>query len=181
MRTNVQVPVTAVVLAAFTVMGSVVGDWAQASHNTCSLVAQAGGEATVEAWALAALNAKLPKTFSGKVTVGHVPVTNDPIKVNVDATIKKPAKNVDIVCTPSSFSSRLDIKARVSGRAGSSTHDGDGRITGHYAVASLSPVKICVSNLNMAGLNLQGVQNEVDNWIRKQINASGLVGPFCVP
>ena len=33
----------------------------------------------------------------------------------------------------------------------------------------------------MAGLNLQGVQNDVDNWIRKQINASALVGPFCVP
>lgn len=170
-------------MSVFVIMGS--GFWGlsqvHAAHNTCALVAQAGGEATVEAWALTALNAKLPKTFSGKVTVGHVPVTNDPIRVNVDATIKNPAKNVDIVCAPSSFSSRLDIKVRVSGRAGSSTHDGAGRITGHYTVASLSPVRICVSNLNMAGLNLQGVQNDVDNWIRKQINASALVAPFCVP
>ncbi len=132
---------------------------------------------TVETWALTNLNNRLPKTFSGKVTVGHVPVTHDPIKVNVEATIKKPAKNVDIVCAPSSFSSRLDIKVRVSGRAGSSTHDGDGRITGHYTVTS-SPTRVRVSNLTMASLNLQGVENDVDNWIRVKINSSGLVANF---
>ena len=57
---------------------------AEASHNTCSLIAQVpGGQTAVEAWALVSLNGKLPMTFSGKVTVGHVPVTHDPIKVNV--------------------------------------------------------------------------------------------------
>ncbi len=159
------------------------GGWsrAEASHNTCGLIAQVpGGQTAVETWALTALNAKLPKSFSGKVTVGHVPVTGDPIKVNVDATILKPAKNVDIVCIPSSFSSKFDIRVRVSGRLGSDTHSGDGRIAGHYTVTS-SPTRVCVGNLSMAGLNLQGVQNNVDNWIRQQINSSGLIGPFCVP
>lgn len=152
-----------------------------AGHNTCALVTQAGGEATVEGWALGALNGKLPKSFSDKVTVGHVPITNDPIKVDVDATVKKPAKNVNIVCGSSSLSSKLDIKVRVSGKAGSSTHEGEGRITGHYTVVAGSPIKICVSNINMASLNLQGVQNDVDNWIRKKINNSSIVGNFCVP
>jgi hypothetical protein len=152
-----------------------------AAHNTCSLVTQAGGETAVETWALTNLNAKLPKTFSGKVTVGRVPVTNDPIRVDVDATIKKPAKSVDITCASSALSSKLEIRVRVSGRAGSSTHEGDGRITGHYTIAAASPPRVCVSNLKMASLNLQGVQNDVDDWIRKQINHSALVGNFCVP
>lgn len=170
-------------VATFVVADGGLGGWsrAEASHNTCGLIAQVpGGQTAVEAWALASLNSKLPKSFSGKVTVGHVPVTHDPIKVNVDATILKPAKNVDIVCTPSSFSCKFDIRVRVSGRLGSDTHSGDGRITGHYTVTT-SPTRVCVSNLSMAGLNLQGVQNDVDNWIRKQINASSLIGPFSVP
>ena len=170
-------------MSSFVVAGGGLGGWfrAEGSHNTCGLIAQVpGGQTAVEAWALTALNSKLPQSFSGKVTVGHVPVTGDPIKVNVDATILKPAKNVDIVCTPSSFSSKFDIKVRVSGKLGSDTHSGDGRIAGHYTVSS-SPTKVCVGNLSMAGLNLQGVQNNVDNWIRSQINSSGLIGPFCVP
>ena len=88
---------------------------------------------------------------------------------------------MSIGCAASSFSTKFDIEVRVSGRAGSTTHNGDGRIKGHYTVGSLSPVKICVSNLTLAGLNLHGVQNDVDNWVRRQINASGFLGPFCVP
>ncbi len=151
------------------------------SVNTCGPIAQVpGGEAAVEAWALANLNAKLPMSYSGKVTVGRVPVTNDPIRVNVDATIKNPAKNVDIVCAQSKFSSRLDVRVRVSGRAGSSTHNGDARVTGNYTVA-LSPARVCVANLKLSDLNLHNVQNDVDDWIRKKINQSGLLAPFCVP
>ncbi len=151
------------------------------SVNTCGPIAQVpGGEATVEAWALANLNAKLPMSYSGKVTVGRVPVTNDPIRVNVDATIKNPAKNVDIVCAQSKFSSRLDVRVRVSGRAGSSTHNGDARVTGNYTVA-LSPARVCVANLKLSDLNMHNVQNDVDDWIRKKINQSGLLAPFCVP
>lgn len=161
---------------------------ARASHNTCSLIAQAGGpmmgailgEWVVEEAALVLLNSRLPQTFSGKVTVGRVPVTGDPIKVQVDATLLKPAKNVDIVCASSSFSSKFNVKARVSGKLGSDTHEGEGRVTGHYTVDSTSR-KACVGNLKLAGLNLRGVQNDVDNWIRKKINASGLVANFCVP
>lgn len=151
----------------------------EASHNTCSLVAQVGGEAQVEAWALASLNSKLPKTFSDKVKVGEV--LGQPVRVNVRATMEKPAKNVDIVCASSSFSSKLDLEVRISGKAGSSTHNGDGRVTGHYTVASTSPVKVCMGDLKLAGLNLRNVQNEVDGWIRKQTNKSGLLGSFCVP
>ena len=111
--------------------------------------------------------------------MGKVPITNDPIRVDVDATIKKPAKNVNITCASSSFSSKVDIRARVSGQAGSSTHDGDGRITGHYVVYLANPPRLCVKNLKMASLNLQGVQNDVDNWIRKKINDSLIVHDIC--
>ena len=152
-----------------------------ASHNTCALVNQAGGEPAVEAWALAKVNTKLPKHFSDKVTVGHVPVTNDPIKVDVDATVKKPAKSVNITCATSAFSTRVDIRVRVSGRAGSSTHEGEGRISGHYTISAANPPRVCVSDLKMASLNLQNVQNEVDDYIRKQINKSALVENFCAP
>lgn len=151
------------------------------SMNTCGPIAQVpGGEAAVEAWALANLNAKLPMSYSGKVTVGRVPVTNDPIRVDVDATIKNPAKSVDIVCAQSRFSSRLDVRVKVSGKAGSSTHNGDARVTGNYTVA-LSPARVCVANLKLSDLNLHNVQNDVDDWVRKKLNQSGLMGPFCVP
>lgn len=170
-------------MSTLVIAGGGSGGWtkAEGSHNTCGLVAQVpGGETQVETWASTNLNNRLPMTFSGKVRVGTTP-WGDPIKVNVDATIKKPAKNVDIVCIPSSFSSRFDLTVRVSGRLGSDTHSGDGRIAGHYTVSSISPPRVCVGSLGLAGFNLHGVQNDVDNWIRKKINASGLIGPFCVP
>ncbi len=163
------------------VAGDGIGRWSEvhASHNTCQLLNQFGGEASVEARAKATLDSRLPQTYSGKVTVGKVPITNDPIRVDVDATIKKPAKNINITCASSSFSSKVDIRARVSGQAGSSTHDGDGRITGHYVVYLATPPRLCVKNLKMASLNLQGVQNDVDNWIRKKINDSLIVHDIC--
>ncbi len=153
----------------------------QASHNTCALLSQAGGEAAVESQALTELNKQLPKHFSGKVTVGRVPVTNDPIRVEVDATVKKPAKSVSITCASSRLATRVDLRVRVSGRAGSSTHEGEGRITGHYTIQASTPPRVCVRDLKMASLNLQGVQNDVDDWIRGKINESSLVGNFCVP
>jgi hypothetical protein len=161
--------------------GGGIGHWAEvsAAHNTCQAINQAGGEAAMEAHAKATLDSRLPQSYSGKVTVGKVPVTNDPIRVDVDATIKKPAKSVNITCASSTFSTRVDIRAKVSGRAGSSTHEGDGRITGHYFVYLANPPRVCVKNLKMASLNLEGVQNDVDNWIRKKINDSIIVQDIC--
>lgn len=172
-----------VLVLCFLVAGDGLGDWSEvhASHNTCGAIQQAGGEALVEAKALEALNQRLPQDFSGKVTVGHVPVTNDPIRVDVDAKIKKPAKNVNVTCASSGFSTRVDIRVRVSGKAGSSTHEGDGRITGHYLVYAGNPSRMCVKDLKMSNLNLQGVQNDVDNWIRKKINDSVIVSTICAP
>ncbi len=96
------------------------------------------GEAQVEAWALASLNAKLPKTFSDKVKVGEM--LGQPVRVKVRATLERPAKNVNIVCATSSFSTKFDLEVRISGKAGRSTHKGDGRVTGHYTVPfSLRP------------------------------------------
>jgi hypothetical protein len=37
---------------------------------------------------------------------------------------------------------------------------------------------VCVTNLRLDGLNLTGVNNRVDNWIRARINSSGLVANF---
>jgi hypothetical protein len=42
-----------------------------------------------------------------------------------------------------------------------------------------NPPRLCVKNLKMSSLNLQGVQNDVDNWIRKKINDSLIVHDIC--
>lgn len=181
--TDVRWAAVGVLVSSLLVVGGGLGGRSEvhAAHNTCGPIQQVGGEASVEAKALNALNGRLPRSFSGKVTVGHIPVTNDPIRVDVDATIKKPAKNLNLTCASSNFSTRVDIRVRVSGKAGSSTHEGDGRITGHYVVILGNPMRMCVRGLKMANLNLQGVQNDVDNWIRKKINDSIIVNEICVP
>ena len=159
--------VTIVILA--TVSGAV-----RAAHSTCALMQSIpGGEATAEAVILNHLKAQPPTTFSGKVKVGEV--LNQPIKVNVSVTIKDP-KDVDLTCLKSNLTYKFGIKVTVSGKAGSDTHQGTGRIGGHYT-AALAPnqVTVCVTNLRLEGLSLAGVNNHVDNWIRVKINSSGLV------
>jgi len=150
---------------------------ARAAHSTCSLMQSIpGGEATAEAAILNHLKAQPPTTFSGKVKVGEV--MNQPIKVNVSVTIKDP-KDVDLKCPQSNFTYKFGIKVTVSGKAGSDTHQGTGRVGGHYTVA-LAPnqATVCVSSLRLDALNLAGVNNRVDNWIRAKINSSGLVANF---
>ena len=135
-----------------------------------------GGEATAEGVILSHLQAQPPTTFSGKVKVWSTPVSS--IKVKVKVTIKDP-KDVDLTCAKSDFSYKFGLKVTVSGKAGSDTHHGTGRITGHYTVApSPGSATVCVNGLRLAGLNLEGVNNHVDDWIKKQINKSGLVDAF---
>jgi hypothetical protein len=150
---------------------------ARAAHSTCALMQSIpGGEATAEAVILKHLKAQPPATFSDKVKVGEV--MNQPIKVNVSVTIKDP-KDVDLKCLKSNFTYKFGIKVTVSGKAGSDTHQGTGRIAGHYTV-TLAPnqATVCVSNLRLDGLNLAGVHSRVDNMIRAKINSSGLVANF---
>jgi hypothetical protein len=149
----------------------------RAAYSTCSLMQSIpGGEATAEAAILNHLKAQPPMTFSDKVKVGEV--MNQPIKVNVKVTIEDP-KDVDLKCLKSNFTYKFGIKVTVSGKAGSDTHQGTGRIGGHYTV-TLAPnqATVCVTNLRLDGLNLTGVNNRVDNWIRARINSSGLVANF---
>lgn len=150
---------------------------ALAAHSTCALLETIpGGEATAEGKILSHLQAQPPTTFSGKVKVGEV--LNQPVKVKVKATIKDPT-DVDLTCAKSGFSYKFGLKVTVSGKAGSDTHHGTGRITGHYTVApSPGAASVCVSNLKLAGLNLSGVNNHVDDWIKKQINKSPLLETF---
>jgi len=169
----------ALVVAAVAVAGEGIGGggMALAAHSTCALLETIpGGEATAEGVILAHLQAQPPTTFEGKVKVGEV--LNQPVKVKVKATIKDP-QDVDLTCAKSGFSYTFGLKVTVSGKAGSDTHHGTGRITGHYTVA-LSPgnASVCVSDLKLAGLNLEGVNNHVDKWIKKQINKSGLLETF---
>lgn len=169
----------ALAVAGVAVAGDGLGGWAtaRAAHSTCGLFQSIpGGESTAEGVILAHLQSQPPTTFSGKVKVGSTPV--GPIKVKVKVTIKDP-KDVSLTCAKSDFSYKFGIKATVSGKAGSDTHHGTGRITGHYTVA-LSPgnASVCVNDLKLAGLNLEGVNNHVDNWIKKQINKSGLLETF---
>jgi len=150
---------------------------AWAAHSTCALMQSIpGGEATAEAAILNHLKAQPPTTFSGKVKVGEV--LNQPVKVNVSVTIKDP-QDVDLKCLKSNFTYKFGIKVKVSGKAGSDTHQGTGRIGGHYTV-TLAPnqATVCVGNLRLVGFNLAGVNNHVDNWIRAKINSSGLVANF---
>lgn len=162
--------VTLVILA--TVSGAV-----RAAHSTCALMQSIpGGEATAEAVILSHLKAQPPTTFSDKVKVGEV--MNQPIKVNVRVTIKDP-RDVDLKCPQSNFTYQFGIKVTVSGKAGSDTHQGTGRVGGHYTVA-LAPnqATVCVSSLRLDALNLAGVNNRVDNRVRAKINSSGLVANF---
>lgn len=106
-----------------------------------------------------------------------------PVRVDVRLTVKNP-KSVDLVCAVSIFSFVFDIVVTVSGQAGSTTHSGSRRIGGHYIVTSAlpnSPPTVCPQNLRLTALNLQGVQNDIDNWVRQQINASALVGNLPLP
>ncbi len=150
---------------------------ARAAHSTCGLMQSIpGGEVTAEAVILNHLKAQPPTTFSGKVKVSEV--LNQPIKVNVSVTIKDP-KDVNLQCLKSNFTYKFGIKVKVSGKAGSDTHQGTGQIGGHYT-ATLAPnqATVCASNLRLVGFNLAGVNNHVDNWIRAKINSSGLVANF---
>ncbi|MDP2816428.1 MAG: hypothetical protein Q8O19_07095 [Rectinemataceae bacterium] len=150
---------------------------ARAGHSTCSLMQSIpGGEATAEAAILNHLKAQPPTTFSGKVKVSEV--LNQPVKVTVSVTIKDP-KDADLKCLKSNFTYKFGIKVKVSGKAGSDTHQGTGQVGGHYTVTlAPSQAKVCVSNLRLVGFNLTGVNNHVDNWIRAKINSSGLVANF---
>ncbi|MEX2164254.1 MAG: hypothetical protein WD823_08430 [Sulfuricaulis sp.] len=176
--TNFAVPQQLALLGYVTLIIFATGSSAvRAAHSTCALMQSIpGGEAAAEAVILNHLKAQPPTTFSGKVKVGEV--LNQPVKVNVNVTIKDP-KDVDLKCSKSNFSYKFGIKARVSGKAGSDTHQGTGRIGGHYTV-TLAPNQgtVCVTNLRLDGLNLAGVNNHVDNWIRAKINSSGLVANF---
>lgn len=169
----------ALMITGVAVAGEGAGDWgaARAAHSTCSLLDMIpGGEATAEGKILSYLQAQPPTKFSGKVKVGSTPM--GAIRVKVKATIKDP-KDVDLACAQSDFSYRFGIKVTVSGKAGSDTHSGTGRIVGHYTVSpSPTSATVCVDHLKLAGLNLEGVNNHVDNWIRKQINKSGLLAAF---
>lgn len=169
----------ALMITGVAVAGEGAGDWgaAWAAHSTCSLLEMIpGGEATAEGVILAHLQAQPPTKFSGKVKVGSTPL--GPIKVKVKVTIKDP-KDVNLTCAESDFSSKFGIKVKVSGKAGSDTHEGTVRIAGHYTVsASPSSATVCVNHLKLDGLNLEGVNNHIDDWIRKKIEASGLVADF---
>ncbi|MFZ5877666.1 MAG: hypothetical protein ACOYXU_14865 [Nitrospirota bacterium] len=169
---------TLVSLVTVLFIGGAMSGTALAAHSTCALMAPIpGGEATAEGKILAYLQAQPPTTFKGKVKVGSTPF--GAIKVKVKATIKDP-KDVDLTCAQSDFSYKFGIKVTVSGKAGSDTHNGTGRIAGHYTVSpSPNSASVCVNHLKLAGLNLEGVNNHVDDWIKKQINNSGLVGLPC--
>jgi hypothetical protein len=135
-----------------------------------------GGEATAEGVILAHLQAQPPTTFKGKVKVGSTPL--GAVKVKVKVTIKDP-KDVNLKCPDSDFSYKFELKATVSGKAGSDTHKGTGRIGGHYTVSPLpTAARVCVDHLELAGLNLEGVNNHVDDWIRGKIQDSALLAGF---
>lgn len=153
------------------------GTSARAAHSTCALLEPIpGGEATAEGVILAHLQAQPPTKFSGKVKVGSTPF--GAVKVKVKVTIKDP-KDVTLKCPDSDFSYKFGVKATVSGKAGSDTHEGTGRIAGHYTVSPApTEAKVCVDHLKLAGLNLEGVNNHVDDWIRGKIQDSALLAGF---
>ena len=145
------------------------------NHNTCGLIAQVpGGEAGAEAIALAYVNSQLPMSFAGKVKVKIGPVK---VKVKVKVTISN-ARDLDITCSTSKVSFKFDIKVKVD-NVGS--FGGTGRIAGHYTVSTSPSLKICVSNLQLTDLNITNSPNVVDDFVRGQINQSGLFQGFCAP
>lgn len=145
------------------------------NHNTCGVIAQVpGGEAGAEAMALAYVNSQLPMSFEGKVKVKIGPVK---VKVKVKVTISN-ARDLDITCSTSKISFKFDIKVKVD-KVG--TFGGTGRIEGHYTVSTSPSLKICVSNLNLTNLNITNSPKVVDDFVRGQINQSGLFQGFCAP
>jgi hypothetical protein len=150
---------------------------ASASHSTCTVMGGPANEAIAESLILEEMKSEGTLHFGPKkVRIGGPDWA--PIRVKVEAWVSNP-RNLDITCGTSTFSLKVDVKARVSGRAGSVTKKGPARIEGHYKIVLSTPPKVCPENVKMPELNLQGINNKVDNWIRKQINASGLVHVPC--
>ena len=127
--TKFGVPQQFALLACTAILVLAIGSGAAlAAHSTCALMQSIpGGETTAEAAIFNHLKAQPPTTFSGKVKVGEV--LNQPVKVNVSVTINDP-QDVDLKCLKSNFTYKFGIKVKVSGKAGSATHQGTGRIGG---------------------------------------------------
>jgi hypothetical protein len=150
---------------------------AMASHSTCAAMGGPANEALAESLILAEMKDEGTLHFGPKkVRIGGPDWA--PIKVKVEAWVSNP-RNLDITCATSTFKLKVDVKARVSGRAGSVTKKGDARIEGHIKVVLSTPPKVCPEDVKMPELNLQGINNKVDDWIRKKINQSGLVQVPC--
>ena len=150
---------------------------ASASHSTCGAMGGPANEAIAESLILEEMKSEGTLHFGPKkVRIGGPDWA--PIRVKVEAWVSNP-RNLDITCASSTFRLKVDVKARVSGRAGSVTKKGPARIEGHYKIVASTPPKVCPENVKMPELNLQGINNKVDDWIRKQINASGLVQVPC--
>ena len=150
---------------------------ASASHSTCAAMGGPANEALAESVILSAMKSKGTLHFGPKkVRIGGPDWA--PIRVKVEAWVSNP-RNLDITCANSKFTLKVDVKARVSGRAGSVTKKGEARIEGHYKIVASTPPKVCPEDVKMPELNLQGINNKVDDWIRKKINASALVQIPC--
>jgi hypothetical protein len=140
---------------------------AVASHDTCSIIAQVpGGEAGAEAQVLAALNATLPLVVRGS---GYRLSVYD-------------ARWLVIWCHRSTVTVRVPIKVRYSpAEFVSISKRGSARIRGHYAILLGPPAEVCVGDLQVAGLNLDGVPSWVDEGVRSLVNRSDAVDSFCFP
>jgi hypothetical protein len=177
MKTNNLTFISLVSLVSALFISGAMEGAAWAAHSTCALMEPIpGGEATVEGVILAHLQAQPPTTFKGKVKVGSTPF--GAVKVKVKVTIKDP-KDVNLKCPDSDFSYKFGLKATVSGKAGSDTHEGSGKIAGHYTVSpQTAAARVCVDHLQLAGLNLEGVNNHVDEWLREKIQESAFMAGF---
>lgn len=170
-----------VVLASMAVVSATLPSWSQVaaqSHNTCSMIEQAGGIAKVQQEAFDAVKDHLEanSTFGGDVNIGSKLI---PIWVRVKATVSNPRSFV-LDCSDSKVSLRFDVKVTISGNLGSDTHEGSGRVEGHYTVSvnlDHGKVTVCVGDVKVTDLNLEGVQNDIDSWLKGKVQK--VISGFC--
>jgi hypothetical protein len=139
---------------------------AEASHDTCALIAQVpGGERGAEGLVLAAVNATLP-----------LAVRQSDYRLTV-----YDARWLNIRCRSSTVTVRVPIKVRYSDEYVSISRRGSARIRGHYAILPGPAVEVCVGDLKVVGLNLEDVPSWIDEEVRSLVNRSDAVDSFCFP
>lgn len=149
---------------------------AAVSQSTCAAIGGAQNEPLAESVILGLMRSRgTIHSPPRRVRIGGPPFA--PIYADVETWVSNPHQ-LNITCAASTFTLRMNVRAKISKSVGSITRHGTAAVRGAYVILS-APRRVCPRGITLVMLNLVDIPTTADGWIRDRINSGSPVRIPC--